>query len=232
MNQKTEILLLEDDANFGLILREHLQMQGFGVILCVNGSEGWDLFSNNSYDLCLVDVMMPKMDGFTFARKVRDMDQDIPLIFLTAKSLTEDKIRGFGIGCDDYITKPFSIEELLLRIRAILKRVNAQNESDNLQVNFKIGIFTFDYNRSLLVNDNNERKLTPKEADLLRLLCINLNKTLDRNEALKKIWGSENYFSGRSMDVFISKLRKYLKGDPRIEIRGIHGKGFRLIVSD
>ncbi|MEE9441893.1 MAG: response regulator transcription factor [candidate division Zixibacteria bacterium] len=231
MSQKTEILLLEDDANFGLILKEHLQMQGFGVTLCVNGAEGWGKFRDNSYDLCLVDVMMPKMDGFTFARKVRDMDQDIPLVFLTAKSLTEDKIKGFGIGCDDYITKPFSIEELLLRLRAIMKRVNAR-ESDNKRVHFKIGKFSFDYNRSVLILNDKERKLTPKEADLLRLLCLNLNKTLDRNEALRKIWDTENYFSGRSMDVFISKLRKYLKDDPRIEIMGIHGKGFRLIVNE
>lgn len=231
MNQKIEILLLEDDANFGLILKEHLQMQGFGVTLCVNGADGWGKFQDNSYNLCLVDVMMPKMDGFTFAEKVRQSDQNIPLIFLTAKSLTEDKIKGFGIGCDDYMTKPFSIEELLLRIQAILKRVNASDEDDNKQAVFNIGKFTFDYNRSVLTINDSERKLTPKEADLLRLLCINLNKTLNRNEALRKIWGNENYFSGRSMDVFVSKLRKYLKDDPQIEILGIHGQGIRLIES-
>jgi DNA-binding response OmpR family regulator len=171
------------------------------------------------------------MDGFTFVRKVRNKDQDTPIIFLTAKSLKEDKIEGFKIGCDDYLTKPFSMEELLLRIQAVLKRSRAGTSANDLPAKFKIGCYTFDYNAQLLKNKGSEYKLTPRESDLLRLLCLHMNQTLERNQALKKIWGEESYFSGRSMDVFISRLRKYLKDDPRIEIMGIHGKGFRLIVN-
>jgi two-component system response regulator VicR len=230
-NSGQKVLLLEDDPNLGLILQEHLEMQGFGVRLCMNGEDGLAEYHREKYDLMLVDVMMPKMDGFTFVRKVRAKDQDIPIIFLTAKSLKEDKIEGFKIGCDDYLTKPFSMEELLLRIQAVLKRSRATASADDLPAKFKIGCYTFDYNIQLLKNKESEYKLTPRESDLLRLLCLHMNRTLERNQALKKIWGDESYFSGRSMDVFISRLRKYLKDDPRIEIMGIHGKGFRLIVN-
>ena len=228
---KQKILLLEDDANLGFILQEHLQMQGFEVVLCVNGEEGLVAFQPGKYQLCLVDVMMPKLDGFTFARKVREHDQDVPLIFLTAKSLKEDKIEGFKIGCDDYLTKPFSMEELMLRITAVLRRAKSSAPAVELPVMFEIGKFTFDYNRQLLIAGESQYKLTPKEADLLRLLCVHKNQTLEREVALREIWGDESYFSGRSMDVFISKLRKYLKEDGSIEIMGIHGKGFRLIVN-
>jgi DNA-binding response OmpR family regulator len=230
-NSGQKVLLLEDDPNLGLILQEHLEMQGFGVRLCMNGEDGLAEYHREKYDLMLVDVMMPKMDGFTFVRKVRAKDQDIPIIFLTAKSLKEDKIEGFKIGCDDYLTKPFSMEELLLRIQAVLKRSRATASADDLPAKFKIGCYIFDYNTQLLKNKDCEYKLTPRESDLLRLLCLHMNQTLERNQALKKIWGDESYFSGRSMDVFISRLRKYLKDDPRIEIMGIHGKGFRLIVN-
>jgi DNA-binding response OmpR family regulator len=226
-----KILLLEDDPNLGLILQEHLQMHGFDARLCVNGEEGLAEYLREKYDLLLVDVMMPRMDGFTFVKKVRAKDEDIPIIFLTAKSLREDKIEGFKIGCDDYLTKPFSMEELLLRIQAVLKRSKAGISASDLPTKFRIGCYSFDYNMQLLKNRDCEYKLTPRESDLLRLLCLHMNQTLERNLALKKIWGDESYFSGRSMDVFISHLRKYLKDDPRVEIMGIHGKGFRLIVN-
>jgi len=223
-----KILLLEDDPNLGMIVQEHLQMNGCDVRLCVNGQEGFALYKKKSFDLCLVDVMMPKMDGFTFARQVREINENIPLIFLTAKSLKEDKIEGFKIGCDDYITKPFSVEELLLRIQAVLKRTGGSNNQE--LTCFEIGLYTFDSNRQILKSKKAEYNLTSKESELLRLLCLNQNKTLSRNIALRNVWEDESYFSGRSMDVFISRLRKYLKDDPHIEIVNVHGKGFKLVV--
>ncbi len=229
---KRKVLLLEDDANLGFILQEHLQMQGFEVTLCVNGEVGARMFAPGKFDLCLIDVMMPKKDGFTFAREVRRIDQQTPLIFLTAKSLKEDKIEGFRIGCDDYLTKPFSMEELTLRITAVLRRSQAAQPGKELPTQFRFGQFEFDYTRQTLSSASGQYKLTPKEADLLRLLCLHINHTLEREVALRMIWGDESYFSGRSMDVFVSKLRKHLKDDPRVEIMGIHGKGFRLIVND
>jgi len=226
-----KILLLEDDPNLGLIVQEHLQMNDYEVTLVVNGEDGLAALDKEKYDLCLVDIMMPKMDGFTFARRVREKDSSTPLIFLTAKSLKEDKIKGFQIGCDDYITKPFSVEELLLRIQAVLKRTGG-TEKNISQTFFEIGEFSFDSKRQILKYKDNKYNLTSKESELLRLLCINQDRVLQRETALKKIWGSESYFDGRSMDVFISKLRKYLKEDGRIEIINIHGKGFKLIVSE
>ena len=230
MNSPAKILLLEDDANLGLIVSEHLRLNGYDVDLVKNGSEGLELYDHNEYDLCLVDIMMPKMDGFTFARNIRAAGDEVPIVFLTAKSLQEDKIEGFRIGCDDYITKPFSVEELLLRIQAVLKRAGRGAKDDD-RTFFKIAGFEFDSLNRTLSCDEQMFKLTSKEAELLRLLCLNLNQTLDRSVALKNIWGEESYFSGRSMDVFISKLRKYLKHDNRIEIINIHGRGFKLIVN-
>lgn len=226
----TRILLLEDDTNLGLILQEHLQMQGYSVTLCGNGVDGFDAYKRGGHDLCLVDVMMPKKDGFTFAREVRECDDRIPLIFLTAKSLKEDKIEGFKIGCDDYLTKPFSIEELLLRIQAVLKRSKGTGREEPAASQFTLGTYKFDSTRQLLRCKDKQYKLTPKESELLKLLCLHMNETLEREVALRKIWGEDSYFNSRSMDVFISRLRKYLKDDQRIEIMGIHGKGFRLIV--
>ena len=223
------VLLLEDDTNLGLVLQEHLQMNGFAATLCGNGEEGITAFDNGDYDLCLVDIMMPKKDGFTFAREVRAKNQQVPLIFLTAKAMKEDKITGFRIGCDDYLTKPFSIEELLLRIEAVLRR--SAPPSNVGQVSFQIGSYMFDYQRQWLHRGDVEVKLTPTESELLRLLCTNLNRTLDRDKALREIWGNENYFTGRSMDVFISKLRKYLKDDAAVEIVSVHGKGYKLVVA-
>lgn len=226
-----KILLLEDDTNLGFILREHLQLNGFEATLCVNGEDGINCFKKNRFDLCLVDIMMPKKDGFTFAREVREKDKDIPLIFLTAKSLKEDKIKGFKSGCDDYITKPFSIEELLLRINAVLRRTRGNRPEEDTQTQFEIGAFSFDYDHHLLSGKKVKYKLTPKEAQLLRLLCLYKNKTLERDTALREIWEEESYFAGRSMDVFISKLRKYLKEDESVQIISIHGKGFKLVMN-
>lgn len=231
MNSSGKILLLEDDANLGLVIQEHLQMNGFTVILRTNGDDGLDEYRRNRYDLCLVDIMMPKRDGFSFAREVRSRDQNTPLIFLTAKAMKEDKITGFRIGCDDYLTKPFSIEELLLRIQAVLRRSRGRS-TEKEPDRFAIGRYTFDARLQLLCHGDRRHKLTPTESELLHLLCLNMNRTLERETALHRIWGNEDYFSGRSMDVFISKLRKYLKDDPGVRIVGVHGKGFRLIVDD
>ena len=223
------VLLLEDDANLGAVLQEHLQMQGFTVTLCIDGVKGLEAFKADEFDICLVDIMMPRKDGFSFARDVRSVDSEIPLIFLTAKAMKEDKIQGFKIGCDDYVTKPFSIEELMLRIRAVMRRRGKPDESE-MPTSFEIGSYTFDYPRQSLARNKEQRRLTPREADLLRLLCKSVNRTVRREDALKEIWDDDGYFAGRSMDVFISKLRKYLKDDPRVEILGIHGKGVRLVV--
>jgi DNA-binding response OmpR family regulator len=226
----TKILLLEDDPNLGALLKEHLRMRDFEVALCVNGIDGLAAFNNGKYDLCLVDIMMPRMDGFTFTREIRKGDESTPIIFLTAKSLQEDKIEGFRIGCDDYVTKPFSMEELLLRIHAVLKRSKGGKGITVSQTSFEIGGYSFDYGKQILENSKGRIKLTPRESELLRLLCIHKGQTLEREKALREIWGNTSYFSGRSMDVYISRLRKHFKDDDKIEIMGIHGRGFRLIV--
>jgi len=230
MGDKTRILLIEDDPNLGVITQEHLIMNGYEVTLCANGEDGLATWKTGRFDLCLVDIMLPKLDGFSFARSVRIADAEIPLIFLTAKSLKEDKIEGFRIGCDDYLTKPFSVEELLLRIQAVLRRSLSRPTLPDEPVVFEIGKYRFDRRRQLLTHGHTQYKLTTRESDLLRLLCLNINQTLDRETALREIWQDDSYFSGRSMDVFVSKLRKYFKDDKRVEILTIHGKGFRLIV--
>jgi len=230
-----QILLLEDDPNLGVIIKESLERRGFGVTLCVDGEEGLQAYRQSAFDLCLVDVMMPVRDGFSFAREVRRTGDDTPLIFLTARSLVEDRIAGFRIGCDDYVTKPFSMEELLLRIAAVLRRRRAAREagvpdSQPAAEIFPIGRYTFDYRRQILRRDAEERHLTDKESELLRLLCLHRDRVLERSLALREIWGEESYHCSRSMDVFISRLRKYLKDDQRIAIRVVHGRGFRLMV--
>jgi DNA-binding response OmpR family regulator len=229
MNNRLKVLLLEDDTNLGLVIQEHLQLQGYAVTLCADGVGGSEVFSKDKFDLCLVDVMMPNKDGFTFVAEIRAVNQQIPLIFLTAKALKEDKIKGFKVGCDDYITKPFSIEELTLRIEAVLRRSHGQTKSPSLGL-YEIGKYNFDSNRQTLTFGKEQRKLTPRESELLRLLCGKSNQTVTREEALTTIWNDDSYFAGRSMDVFVSKLRKYLKDDPSIEILSVHGKGFRLVV--
>jgi two-component system OmpR family response regulator len=230
-NSKTEtvsILLAEDDRNLGNLLKEYLEKKGYDTRLAVNGKEAYDLFSKNKFDLCMLDVMMPVKDGFTLAREIRTMDKNVPIVFLTAKSMKEDTIEGFSVGADDYITKPFSMEELLLRITAILRRVKNQTIKQSEQNEFTIGKYKFNYTNRTLELKSKKEELTTKEADLLKLLCINSNDVVDRNFALRTVWQNDSYFSARSMDVYISKLRKYLNEDPKVEILNIHGRGFKL----
>lgn len=227
---KYRILLAEDDPNLGKLLCDYLEMKGYAVTLATNGKEAFDLFSKKDYDLCILDVMMPVKDGITLAREIRAINATLPVVFLTAKSMKEDTLEGFKAGADDYITKPFSMEELLMRIAAILRRTHPAALSETAPETFDIGNYRFDRRRQLLVFQNKrEQKLTTREADLLKLLCLNRNNVLDRNYALKAIWKDDNYFNSRSMDVYIAKLRKHLKDDPAIEIVNVHGKGFRLL---
>ena len=231
-NTKAQILLAEDDPNLSTLLEEYLELKGFDVRLCKNGDDAFDAFRENSYDLCLLDVMMPKKDGFTLAKEIKKLDKDVPIIFLTAKSMKEDKIEGFNIGADDYITKPFSMEELLARVNAVLRRTKTSSGAESEPSVYSIGKFNFDYNQQLLMLDDKTYNLTTKESDLLRLLAKNKNQVLEREVALKKIWGNDSYFTARSMDVFITKLRKYFKNDPTVQIINIHGTGYKLLVQD
>ena len=228
MEKKMRVILSEDDENLGSLLREYLIAKGYDTDLYPDGEAAFKGFQKNQYDLCIFDVMMPKKDGFTLAKDVRMINSEIPIIFLTAKNMKEDVIEGFRIGADDYMTKPFSMEELIFRIEAILRRT--LGEADNTQVVFKLGRFTFDARKQTLSNANDSTKLTTKESELLRLLCVNANKVLERNYALKTIWVDDNYFNARSMDVYITKLRKHLKEEEGIEIINIHGKGYKLII--
>jgi DNA-binding response OmpR family regulator len=226
--KKTKLLLVEDDKNLGFVIKDFLEISGFQVDLKENGVEGYEAFQKNTYELLLLDVMMPLKDGFTLAEEIRKRNNDIPIIFLTAKALTEDKIRGLKIGADDYITKPFSTEELKLRIEAILKRTKFTLLAQPSGNKFEFGQFTFDPSTHILTGPNGERKLTNKESELLYLLVLNKNQVLRREIALKTIWGENDYFMGRSMDVYITKLRKILRPDPSIVINNIHNIGFRL----
>lgn len=230
-NQK--ILLVEDDRNFGDVLKSYLEMNDFHITLATDGEAGFIAFQKDKYDLCIFDVMMPKKDGFTLAKEVREVDTDVPIIFLTAKTLKEDVVEGFKIGADDYITKPFNSEELLLRVHAILKRSGSKVDPDEDIKEFELGKFHFNYPLRELNfkngSESNMDKLSPKEAHLLRLFCLYKNDVLPRSIALTKIWGEDNYFTARSMDVFVTKLRKYLSIDEELEIVNIHGNGFRLI---
>jgi len=228
MEEKRRIFLCEDDENLGMLLREYLQVKGFVVDLFPDGEAGVKNFPKEKYDLCILDVMMPKKDGFALAGEIRTINTEVPVIFLTAKTMKEDILEGFKIGADDYISKPFSMEELLMRIEAILRRVSAKKPSkDSIYV---IGKFSFDPQKQVLTGGKSEPiRLTTKESDLLNLLCENVNQVLERNYALKKIWGVVDYFNARSMDVYITKLRKLLKDDPNLEIMNIHGKGYKLI---
>lgn len=230
MAKQVKILLVEDDRNLGFVIQDTLKMQGYKVHLCQDGKEGLQRFNQEQYDLCLLDVMMPKKDGFSLAKDIRKTNSHIPIVFLTAKSMTEDKVLGFEAGADDYITKPFSHDELLLRIKAILRRSGSKTTSADTG-EFKLGVFTFDHRNYLLKGDE-ERKLTKKEADILKLLCEHQDQVLERELIANMVWGDDSYFVGRSMDVFITKLRKYLKQDESISITNIHGVGFKLEVSD
>ncbi|UFH55490.1 response regulator transcription factor [Spirosoma sp. KNUC1025] len=223
------ILLVEDDPNLGQLVQEYLTMKGYPTERATDGNQGLQLFMTGTYDLCIFDVMMPKKDGFTLAKEVRMGNRDVPIIFLTAKSMQEDTIQGFKVGADDYITKPFSMEELLLRIQAILRR--SQRSTDTLEpATYQIGNFAFDYPHQLLTHNENAQKLTSKESELLKLLAQNLNQPVSRSFALKMVWGDDSYFNARSMDVYVTKLRKYLKEDPSVQLVNVHGEGFKLIV--
>jgi DNA-binding response OmpR family regulator len=225
-----KILLVEDDPNFGSIMKSYLEMNDYQVTLKVDGKQGLSAFKMQPFDICILDVMMPEMDGFTLAREIKKVNSRIPFIFLTAKSLKSDMLEGFKTGADDYITKPFDSEVLLYKIAAILKR-KSPSEQELEITEFKIGKFEFHYVLRTLAIDGQVQQLSPKEAKLLRMLCTSKDGILIRKEALETIWGADNYFNGRSMDVFIAKLRKYLRLDPGIEILNIHGNGFRMIVN-
>jgi|SRR5690606_1692501 len=227
-----KILLAEDDPNLGDILKDYLELKGkFDVRLAKDGEEGLRLFNKEQFDLCILDVMMPKKDGFSLGKDIRKVNPDIPIIFATAKGMIEDKTEAFGLGGDDYITKPFRVEELLLRINALLKRAAKDaGDEETLPTNFDIGSYVFDYTAQVITRDEHKQKLSTKEAELLRLLCLKKNDVLTREEALLKIWHDDNYFNGRSMDVFLSKLRKYLREDSQVEIVNVHGKGYKLLV--
>ena len=229
-----KILLAEDDPNLGMLLQDYLQLKGkFEVVLCQDGEEALKTFNNQHFDMCIFDVMMPKKDGFTLGKDIRRINSKIPIIYATAKTMIEDKAEAYNLGGDDYITKPFRIEELLLRINALFKRVSDSDKTDAVeqQTKFEIGNYKFDYTSQLIINADVQQKLSTKEAELLRLLCLKKNEVLTREEALLSIWHDDNYFNGRSMDVFLSKLRKYLKEDPKVEIINVHGKGYKLLVS-
>lgn len=229
MNHKIRILLAEDDENLGLLLKEYLQAKNFEADLLPDGDKAFKSFQHNFYDLCIFDIMMPLKDGFQLAKEIRAINKDIPVIFLTAKSLKEDVLHGFKLGGDDYITKPFSMEELLFRIEAILRRTKADSKLSGQTV-YKLGKYTFDFQKQTLSSEDTVHKLTTKESDLLKMLCDNMNDVLERNYALKNIWVDDSYFNARSMDVYITKLRKYLKDEPAVEILNVHGKGFKLII--
>lgn len=231
MKKTTRILLCEDDPNLGTLLRDYLEAKGFETTLAADGQEGLKAYRREHFDFIILDVMMPVKDGFSVAREIREQDRHTPILFLTAKSMKEDTLEGFNAGADDYMTKPFSMEELQVRINAILRRAAALPEEGDEVTEFELGKYRFDYNRQRLFFGEREEKLTTKENELLYLLCKHKNGLLERNYALNAIWGDDNYFNGRSMDVYIAKLRKQLKDDPEIEIINIHGKGFKLLSS-
>lgn len=230
MENKQRILLCEDEESLGMLLREYLQAKGYDAELYLDGEAGYRAFMKGHFDMCLFDVMMPKMDGFTLAKEIRLINQDIPIIFLTAKNLKDDILDGFKVGADDYLTKPFSMDELVFRMEAILRRVKGKTKK--IQTVYQLGKYIFDTQRQSLTIGDEIAKLTTKECELLALLCAHSNQVLERELALKTIWIDDNYFNARSMDVYITKLRKHLRADPRIEINNVHGKGYRLIVPE
>ncbi len=243
METAIKLLLCEDDHNLGNLLAQYLLARGYAVDHRKDGKQGWEAYTKGSYDLLILDVMMPFKDGFTLARDIRQRDEQTPIIFLTAKSMKQDTIIGFQAGADDYMTKPFSMEELILRINAVVKRSHGLAPKEEPPTRYALGQFTFDVRKqtlshgngttgSLSGDDDGTRKLTTKETELLRMLCMHRNGLLSRADALKEVWGDDNYFNGRSMDVYIAKLRKYLHADPRVEILNVHGKGFRLITKE
>jgi two-component system, OmpR family, response regulator len=230
MSNKTSILLAEDDENLGKLLQTYLKSKGFEVDLVRNGKSAFERFNEQQFDFCIFDVMMPIMDGFTLAKEVRNIDKKTPILFLTAKTMKEDKLEGFAIGADDYLTKPFAMEELLARITAILRRTETKDNQG--ETGLKVGKIAYDPETRILHLAEGDKKLTTKENQLLHLLVKNKNEILDRQATLRAIWGDDNYFNGRSMDVYIAKLRKLLKEDAAIEIMNVHGKGFKFLVKE
>lgn len=230
--EKNKILLVEDDTNFGQVLKNYLELNDFIVELARDGILGLAAFRREKFDICLLDVMMPNMDGFTLAEEIRNVDPDVPLFFLSAKSMKDDILNGYKLGADDYITKPFDSEVLLHKIKAVLKRNQELQEKNHSQVEFNIGSYHYNSKLRTLEHGGNTQTLSPKENELLLMLCEYKNDLLPREAALKRIWGSDTYFNGRSMDVYIAKLRKYLKDDTSVEIVNIHGNGFRLVVPE
>jgi DNA-binding response OmpR family regulator len=228
--QKATILLVEDDLNLGFVIQDALKRRGFTVHLCRDGKEGLRKFNEQPYDLCVLDVMLPQKDGFSLAEDIRMVNALVPIVFLTAKSQTEDRIAGFKAGGDDYLTKPFSHEELILRIEAILRRTQGKEDEARERDRFDVGDYTFDHRNLMLSHPTEERKLTKKEAEVLRLLCLHADQVLPRELVLNMVWGDDTYFLGRSLDVFISRLRKYLKLDPKVQIVNVHGVGFKLVI--
>ncbi|MFY7990850.1 MAG: response regulator transcription factor [Fluviicola sp.] len=229
MSVKAKILLVEDDTNLGFIIADELKSQGYQVVLCTNGQDGAMRFTEDHFHLCIFDVMMPKKDGFTLAKEIRTINQEVPILFLTAKSMTEDKVAGFNAGGDDYLTKPFSFDELNVRVKALLKRVNLVEEKEEKII--ALGEYAFDTENFTLKHAAFEKTLTKKEALVLKMLCKFKNTVVPRETILTAVWGQDDYFAGRSMDVFITKLRKYLSQDPSISILNVHGIGFKLEVN-
>jgi len=230
--QEKKILLVEDDPNFGTVLKDYLMMNDYAVVHAKNGMEGFEKFKKDDYDLCILDVMMPYKDGFTLAKDIREKNAEVPIIFLTAKAMKEDVLKGYKVGADDYLNKPFDSEVLLMKIKAIMQRKGADTVVDSKQFEFKIGHFDLNSKLRFLTYKGGEAtKLSPKENQLLRLLALHENDLMPRELALTKIWRDDNYFTSRSMDVYIAKLRKYLKVDDKVEILNIHGEGFRLVVN-
>lgn len=227
---KASILYVEDDVNLGYVTTDNLNFNGYSTTFCEDGEKGLESFKKGKFDLCILDVMMPEMDGFTLAKEIRKINNDIPIIFLTAKTMKEDKITGFQTGADDYITKPFSIEELILRIEVFLKRSRKAELMEKEEPIFEIGKYTFSFSNLTLICGRQKDILTMKEAELLRYFCINKDKILKREEILRAVWGDDDYFMGRSLDVFISRLRKFLQKDSTVQIENIHSVGFRLSV--
>ncbi|MBK8585480.1 MAG: response regulator transcription factor [Bacteroidetes bacterium] len=223
--EKLKILLVEDDPNLGVLLVDYLESEGFEVKLCTDGELGLQAFQKYSFDLCLLDVMLPKLDGFSLAKGIRSKDKKVPIIFITAKSLKEDKLKGYDLGADDYITKPFDEEELLWKIKAVIRRIPGNN-SENKQEIASIGKYTFDFNNQLLIYNDQSKRITERECDILNYLSNHRNVIIKREDLLKQIWGENDYFFGRSMDVFITKIRKYLKEDPELSIENVFGVGF------
>jgi two-component system OmpR family response regulator len=231
MENNKKILLVEDDQNFGIVLREFLTLNDFDVTLAKNGMEGFEKFKKDNFDLCILDVMMPYKDGYTLAKEIREKNKDVPLIFLTAKSMKEDVLKGYKVGADDYLNKPFDSDVLLMKVKAIIQRKAAENKNEPAKFEFQIGNFLLNSKlRYLKLGDNEPTKLSPKESELLKMMATYENDLMPRELALTKIWREDNYFTSRSMDVYIAKLRKYLKEDPNVEILNIHGEGFRLVV--